>query len=70
MEAKGKGSYFRNWTAFPEMFTELFCPKNEQLAALTRLEGTSWYQAKDLVEDYINWFQELIDVQSTMMTRQ
>ena len=40
---------------------ELFCPKNEQLAALTRLEGMSWYQAKDSVEDYINWFQELID---------
>ena len=33
-----------------------------QLAALTRLEGTSWYQAKDSVEDYIDWFQELIDV--------
>ena len=44
------------------MFTELFCPKNEQLAVLTRLEGMSWYQAKDSVEDYINWFQELIDV--------
>ena len=44
------------------MFMELICPKNEQLAALTRLEGTSWYQAKDLVEDYIDQFQELIDV--------
>ena len=41
---------------------ELFCPKNKQLAVLTRLEGTSWYQAKDLVEDYIYQFQELIDV--------
>ena len=44
------------------MFTELFCPKNEQLAAPTRLKGMSWYQAKDLVEDYIDWFQELIDI--------
>ena len=41
---------------------KLFCPKNEQLAVLTRLEGTSWYQAKDSVEDYIDWFQELINV--------
>ena len=62
MEVKGKGPYFCNWTAFLAMFMELFCPKNEQLTALTRLEGTSWYQAKDLVEDYINWFQGLIDV--------
>ena len=62
MEAKGKGPYFQNWNAFLEMFTELFCPKNKQLAALTRLEGMSWYQAKDSVEDYINRFQELIDV--------
>ena len=62
MEAKGKGPYFRNWTTFLEMFMELFCPKNEQLAALTRLEGTSWYQAKDSVEDYIDRFQELINV--------
>ena len=30
--------------------------------ALTRLEGTSWYQAKDLVDDYIDHFQELIDL--------
>ena len=41
---------------------ELFCPKNKQLAALTRLEGMSWYQAKDLGEDYIDWFHELIDI--------
>ena len=30
--------------------------------ALTRLEGTSWYQAKDLVDNYIDHFQELIDL--------
>ena len=28
--------------------------KNEQLTALTKLEGTSWYQGKDLVDDYID----------------
>ena len=36
------------------MFSDQFCPKNEQLTALTRLEVTSWYQAKDPVDDYIN----------------
>ena len=30
--------------------------------ALTRLEGTSWYQAKDPVDNYINRFQELTDL--------
>ena len=28
--------------------------------ALTKLKGTSWYQAKDLVDGYIDQFQELI----------
>ena len=30
--------------------------------ALTKLEGTSWYQGKDPVDDYIDQFQELIDI--------
>ena len=30
--------------------------------ALTRLEGTSWYQAKDPVDNYIDHFQELINL--------
>ena len=44
------------------MFMEQSCPKNKQLAVLTKLEGTSWYQARDMVENYIDQFQELIDV--------
>ena len=44
------------------MLSDQFCPKNEQLMALTRLEGTSWYQAKDPVDDYIDRFQELTDL--------
>ena len=44
------------------MFSDQFCPKNEQLMALRRLEGTSWYQAKDPVDDYIDCFQELTNL--------
>ena len=44
------------------MFSNQLCPKNKQLMALTRLEGTSWYQAKDPVDDYIDHFQELTDL--------
>ena len=61
-ETKGKGNYFQDWDAFKKTFSDQFCPKNEQLMALTRLEGTSWYQAKDPVDDYIDRFQELTDL--------
>ena len=44
------------------MFSDQFCPKNKQLMALTRLEGTSWYQAKDPIHNYIDHFQELTDL--------
>ena len=50
------------WDAFEKMFSDQFCPKNEQLTALTKLEGTSWYQFKDPVDNYIDRFQELIDL--------
>jgi len=46
--------HYKDWPAFEKDFEELFCMKNEQLTALTKLEGTSWYQGKDLVKDYID----------------
>ena len=61
-EMKGKGNYFQDWDAFKKIFSNQFCPNNEQLMALTRLEGTSWYQAKDPVDDYIDCFQELTNL--------
>ena len=57
-----KGTYFQDWDTFKKIFSDQFCPKNEQLMALTRLEGTSWYQAKDPVDDYIDHFQELTNL--------
>ena len=54
--------YYWDWDDFESDFTEQFCPKNEQLSALIKLEGSSWYQGNDLVEDYIDRFQELIDI--------
>ena len=61
-KSKGKGHYFRDWEAFEKAFLDQFFPKNKQLTALTKLEGTSWYQGKDPVDDYIDRFQELIDL--------
>jgi hypothetical protein len=34
---KGKGDYFKDWEAFEKTFVDQFCPKNEQLTALTKL---------------------------------
>ena len=45
-ESKVKGHYFQNWEAFEKTFLDQFCLKNKQLTALTKLEGTSWYQGK------------------------
>ena len=59
---RARGTTSETGTHLKKMFSDQFCPKNEQLMALTRLEGTSWYQAKDLVDDYIDCFQELIDL--------
>ncbi|KAF8510525.1 hypothetical protein JB92DRAFT_2939053, partial [Gautieria morchelliformis] len=44
---RSKGQGKRKWDAFEKTFSDQFCLKNEQLTALTKLEGTSWYQAKD-----------------------
>jgi Retrotransposon gag protein len=60
LNVEGKGDYFKDWKAFEKTFVDQFCPKNKQLTALTKLEGTGWY--KDPVDDYINRFQELIDL--------
>ena len=30
-ETKGKGNYFKDWDTFDKMFSNQFCPKNEQL---------------------------------------
>ena len=43
-----------DWDAFAEDFAKHFCLRDEQLSAITKLEGMSWYQGKDSVEDYID----------------
>ena len=58
---KGK-AYYSDWDTFEEDFIKHFCLKDQQLSAITKLKGTSWYQGRDSVEDYINRFQEPIDI--------
>ena len=61
-EQKSGKWHYKDWWTFEREFKELFCTKNEQVMALTKLEGTSWYQGRDLVKDYIDRFTKLVDL--------
>jgi hypothetical protein len=52
---------FPTWSAFEVAFIAAFCPENESTHALTRLEGTRYFQGRRTVDDYIDEFEELID---------
>ncbi|KIJ50002.1 hypothetical protein M422DRAFT_245790 [Sphaerobolus stellatus SS14] len=43
--------YFANWSAFELEFKKRFTPRNRQVTAITQLEGSSWYQGSDSVDD-------------------
>ena len=62
LESKSRGHYFRDWDAFEKGFIRQFCLRDEHVAVLMKLEGTSWYQTQDSVDGYIDQFQELIDL--------
>ncbi|KIJ25009.1 hypothetical protein M422DRAFT_274116 [Sphaerobolus stellatus SS14] len=43
--------YFANWSAFELEFKKRVTPRNRQVTAITQLEGSSWYQGSDSVDD-------------------
>jgi retrotransposon gag protein len=53
---------FQTWKDFVKDFTERFCESNEQVRALTRLEGDSWHQRTTTVDDYIDTFEDLVEI--------
>ena len=53
---------YANWAAFIADFKVRFCENNEQVLALTRLEGDAWHQRTSSVDDYIDGFEELVDL--------
>lgn len=58
----GKGLQLTTWKDFEKEFTQRFCETNERVHALTKLEGSSWHQRGSPVDDYIDAFEELIDL--------
>lgn len=48
------------WTDFEKEFIQRFCEVNERVNALTKLEGTSWYQRNTHIDDYIDAFEEIV----------
>jgi hypothetical protein len=60
-EKKGQVCY-ATWSDFVTDFAKRFCEANEQVRALTKLEGESWYQKTSSVDDYIDTFEELVDL--------
>jgi hypothetical protein len=53
---------FATWKEFVETFVSLFCPANEATHALVRLETVEYHQRKRDVDEYIDEFQDLIDL--------
>jgi hypothetical protein len=50
------------WDAFIKDYISHFCPLNERTTALMKLETKQYYQNKCDVEEYIDEFEELIDM--------
>jgi hypothetical protein len=59
-EARTRRPFYENWATFEEAFKTAFCPQNEIVAALTKLESTRYYQGRQTVEEYIDAFASLI----------
>lgn len=53
---------YASWTVFVADFKVRFCENYEQVRALTQLEGDSWHQRNSSVDDYIDSFEELVDL--------
>jgi hypothetical protein len=53
---------FADWMDFTLEFMSTFCPENEAMSALMRLELNRYFQGQKNVEAYINEFKDLVDM--------
>jgi len=52
---------FSGWDAFYADFVETFCPENEAMHSLMRLESERYFQGRRNVDSYVDEFRDLID---------
>jgi hypothetical protein len=53
---------FADWMIFTSEFMSTFCPENEAMSVLMRLESDCYFQGQRNVEAYIDEFRDLIDM--------
>ena len=51
---------FLNWEEFHKEFRKDFCPAHSDIAAINKLESTSYYQESRSINNYLDEFVELI----------
>ena len=59
-QLRAEDPVFENWPTFEKEFRSRFCPRDEETAAMNKLEGTTYYQGRRPVDDYIDQFEELV----------
>jgi len=60
-EAKSGHLRFIDWVDFEEEFWKDFMPLDSEAAAVNMLETTSYFQSRQLVDDYLDQFKDLIE---------
>lgn len=58
---EGQEICFADWKGFVTEFKMQFCPLYENVTAITKLEGTRYFQGHRALEDYIDEVQTLLD---------
>ena len=56
----GGYSKFLDWDEFRKEFRKDFCPAHSDVAAIKKLESTTYYQKSRSIDDYLDEFIELV----------
>ena len=52
---------FLDWADFEKEFQKDFTPLNDEAVAVNTLEGTSYFQGRCSVDDYLDQFHDLVE---------